>query len=162
MGSGHPAAHASPRAHSPGAGGRVGGVGAPAAGPPRLLRARPAPPPRTPASRAARRCEPAAPPRPEMWHSVGLILLVVVAALLIVLLLIVCGWYFVWLFFLSKFKFLRELVGDPGSQEGDRAPPGPEIEEDLSSVPHRIGSARQRRAPADAGRPPQPSSSVSE
>lgn len=56
MGSGHPAAHASPRAHSPGAGGRVGGVGAPAA-------ARPAPPPRTPASRAARRCEPAAPPR---------------------------------------------------------------------------------------------------
>lgn len=126
----------------------------------RLLRARPAPPPAdaclVPPAAVSR------PPRPEMGHSVGLILLVVVAALLIVLLLIVCGWYFVWLFFLSKFKFLRELVGDPGSQEGDRAPPGPEIEEDLSSVPHRIGSARQRRAPADEGRPPQPSSSVSE
>uniref|UniRef100_A0A2K5FA86 Small integral membrane protein 13 n=1 Tax=Aotus nancymaae TaxID=37293 RepID=A0A2K5FA86_AOTNA len=88
-----------------------------------------------------------------MWHSVGLTLLVFVATLLIVLLLMVCGWYFVWHLFLSKFKFLRELVGDTGSQEGDHEPSGSETEEDTSSSPHRIRSARQRRAPADEGHP---------
>ncbi|KAJ1068921.1 hypothetical protein K5549_019702 [Capra hircus] len=61
------------------------------------------------------------------------------------------GWYFVWHLFLSKFKFLRELVGDTGSQEGDREPSGSETEEDASPSPHRIRSARQRRAPADEG-----------
>ncbi|KAB0363383.1 hypothetical protein FD754_007539 [Muntiacus muntjak] len=60
-------------------------------------------------------------------------------------------WYFVWHLFLSKFKFLRELVGDTGSQEGDREPSGSETEEDASPSPHRIRSARQRRAPADEG-----------
>ncbi|KAM7229720.1 hypothetical protein CapIbe_019836 [Capra ibex] len=86
-----------------------------------------------------------------MWHNVGLTLLVFVATLLIVLLLMVCGWYFVWHLFLSKFKFLRELVGDTGSQEGDREPSGSETEEDASPSPHRIRSARQRRAPANEG-----------
>ncbi|XP_006198703.1 small integral membrane protein 13 [Camelus dromedarius] len=86
-----------------------------------------------------------------MWHNVGLTLLVFVATLLIVLLLMVCGWYFVWHLFLSKFKFLRELVGDTGSQEGDHEPSGSETEEDALSSPHRIRSARQRRAPADEG-----------
>ncbi|XP_069349171.1 small integral membrane protein 13 isoform X1 [Eulemur rufifrons] len=114
-----------------------------------------------------------------MWHNVGLTLLVFVATLLIVLLLMVCetslpmriricsrfpapasppqlhlrssGWYFVWHLFLSKFKFLRELVGDTGSQEGDHELSGSETEEDTSSSPHRIRSARQRRAPADEG-----------
>ncbi|XP_051026372.1 small integral membrane protein 13 [Acomys russatus] len=87
-----------------------------------------------------------------MWHNVGLTLLVFVATLLIVLLLMVCGWYFVWHLFLSKFKFLRELVGDTGSQEGDHEQPsGSETEEDPSASPHRIRSARQRRAPADEG-----------
>ncbi|XP_049621258.1 small integral membrane protein 13 [Suncus etruscus] len=84
-----------------------------------------------------------------MWHNVGLTLLVFVATLLVVLLLMVCGWYFVWHLFLSKFKFLRELVGDTGSQEGDREPSGSEAEEDASSSSHRIRSARQRRVPAD-------------
>uniref|UniRef100_A0A452UV79 Small integral membrane protein 13 n=2 Tax=Ursus TaxID=9639 RepID=A0A452UV79_URSMA len=60
-------------------------------------------------------------------------------------------WYFVWHLFLSKFKFLRELVGDTGSQEGDHEPSGSETEEDTSSSSHRIRSARQRRAPADEG-----------
>uniref|UniRef100_A0A8I5TKR2 Small integral membrane protein 13 n=1 Tax=Pongo abelii TaxID=9601 RepID=A0A8I5TKR2_PONAB len=64
------------------------------------------------------------------------------------------GWYFVWHLFLSKFKFLRELVGDTGSQEGDHEPSGSETEEDTSSSPHRIRSARQRRAPADEGHRP--------
>ncbi|MXQ91680.1 hypothetical protein E5288_WYG019898 [Bos mutus] len=50
------------------------------------------------------------------------------------------GWYFVWHLFLSKFKFLRELVGDTGSQEGDREPSGSETEEDASPSPHRISS----------------------
>ncbi|KAK1339716.1 hypothetical protein QTO34_018271 [Cnephaeus nilssonii] len=86
-----------------------------------------------------------------MWHNVGLTLLVFVATLLIVLLLMVCGWYFVWHLFLSKFKFLRELVGDTGSQEGDHEPSGSETEEDASSSPHRIRSARHRRVPAEEG-----------
>ncbi|XP_012508609.1 PREDICTED: small integral membrane protein 13 [Propithecus coquereli] len=67
------------------------------------------------------------------------------------LLVLVRGWYFVWHLFLSKFKFLRELVGDTGSQEGDHELSGSETEEDTSSSPHRIRSARQRRAPADEG-----------
>ena len=72
--------------------------------------------------------------------------------LLIVLLLMVCGWYFVWHLFLSKFKFLRELVGDTGSQEGDNEQPsGSETEEDPSASPQKIRSARQRRPPVDAG-----------
>lgn len=62
------------------------------------------------------------------------------------------GWYFVWHLFLSKFKFLRELVGDTGSQEGDPEPSGSETEEDAPWPPHRIRPARQRRAPADEGR----------
>ncbi|XP_038302305.1 small integral membrane protein 13 isoform X2 [Canis lupus familiaris] len=61
------------------------------------------------------------------------------------------GWYFVWHLFLSKFKFLRELVGDTGSQEGDHEPSGSETEEDTLSSSHRIRSARHRRAPADEG-----------
>ncbi|CAH6801514.1 Smim13 [Phodopus roborovskii] len=60
-------------------------------------------------------------------------------------------WYFVWHLFLSKFKFLRELVGDTGSQEGDHDPSGSETEEDPSASPHRVRSARQRRAPAEEG-----------
>ncbi|KAB0377034.1 hypothetical protein FD755_011478 [Muntiacus reevesi] len=70
-----------------------------------------------------------------MWHNVGLTLLVFVATLLILLLLM----------------FLRELVGDTGSQEGACEPSGSETEEDASPSPHRIRSARQRRAPVDEG-----------
>nr|XP_040139599.1 small integral membrane protein 13 [Ictidomys tridecemlineatus] len=66
-------------------------------------------------------------------------------------LVLILGWYFVWHLFLSKFKFLRELVGDTGSQEGDHEPSGSETEEDPSSSPHRVRSARQRRAPTDEG-----------
>ncbi|KAB0344090.1 hypothetical protein FD754_021016 [Muntiacus muntjak] len=73
-----------------------------------------------------------------MWHNVGLTLLVFVATLLIVLLLIVCGFFGNW-------------WGDTGSQEGDCEPSGSETEEDASPSPHRIRSARQRRAPADEG-----------
>ncbi|XP_006902462.1 PREDICTED: small integral membrane protein 13-like [Elephantulus edwardii] len=86
-----------------------------------------------------------------MWHNVGLTLLVFVATLLIVLLLMLCGWYFVWRLFLSKFKFLRELVGDTGSQEGDHEPSGSEAEDDPSSPPRRIRSTRQRWTPAEEG-----------
>ncbi|XP_034878329.1 small integral membrane protein 13-like [Mirounga leonina] len=86
-----------------------------------------------------------------MWHNVGLTLLVFVATLLIVPLLTVCGWYFVWHLFLSKFKFLQELVGDTGAQEGDHEPSGSETEEDTSSSSHGIRSSQQRRAPADEG-----------
>ncbi|XP_077364103.1 small integral membrane protein 13 [Festucalex cinctus] len=65
-----------------------------------------------------------------MWQSVGLTLLVIVATLLCVLIFMLCGWYVVWQLFLSKFKFLRELVGDaaapraqaqPSESEGERA-----------------------------------------
>lgn len=51
----------------------------------------------------------------KMWQSVGLTLLVIVATLLCSLLFMLFGWYVVWQLFLSKFKFLRELVGDAAS-----------------------------------------------
>ncbi|CAI5780003.1 small integral membrane protein 13 [Podarcis muralis] len=83
-----------------------------------------------------------------MWQSIGLSLLVVVAALACFLLLVLCGWYVVWHLFLSQFRFLRELIGDTGSQQGDNAVVEPEAEQDVPAAPQRR-SARQRRAPAE-------------
>uniref|UniRef100_A0A8C5ZQ02 Small integral membrane protein 13 n=1 Tax=Marmota marmota marmota TaxID=9994 RepID=A0A8C5ZQ02_MARMA len=82
-----------------------------------------------------------------VWVRMGVLLVVAQSAAIA----LKSSWYFVWHLFLSKFKFLRELVGDTGSQEGDHEPSGSETEEDPSSSPHRIRSARQRRAPTDEG-----------
>lgn len=54
-----------------------------------------------------------------MWQSVGLTLLVIVATLVCALLFMLFGWYVVWQLFLSKFKFLRELVGDATTPQAD-------------------------------------------
>ncbi|MBN3287914.1 SIM13 protein, partial [Polyodon spathula] len=60
------------------------------------------------------------------------------------------GWYVVWQLFLSKFKFLRELVGDTGSQEGDTEPTEMEAERESPPTPrHRPKTARQRKAPTE-------------
>lgn len=61
------------------------------------------------------------------------------------------GWCVVWQLFLSKFKFLRELIGDTGSQPGDSANAEPEAEQDALLTPQRgrQKSARQRRGPAE-------------
>ncbi|KAL6267881.1 hypothetical protein P5V15_000952 [Pogonomyrmex californicus] len=40
----------------------------------------------------------------------------VVFSLLIVFLLVVIGWYLVWTFFLSRFRFVRELTGNGMSE----------------------------------------------
>ncbi|XP_009324818.1 PREDICTED: small integral membrane protein 13 [Pygoscelis adeliae] len=63
----------------------------------------------------------------------------------------VCGWYVVWQLFLSKFKFLRELIGDTGSQQGDNEPSEAEAEQETPPSPQRCRqkSARQRRAPTE-------------
>ncbi|XP_014832401.1 PREDICTED: small integral membrane protein 13 [Poecilia mexicana] len=61
-----------------------------------------------------------------MWQSLGLTLLVIVATLLCVLLFMLFGWYVVWQLFLSKFKFLRELVGDAGTPQAETRPSEPE------------------------------------
>ncbi|RVE66641.1 hypothetical protein OJAV_G00109430 [Oryzias javanicus] len=58
----------------------------------------------------------------EMWQSVGLTLLVIVATLVCALLFMLFGWYVVWQLFLSKFKFLRELVGDAGTPQAENEP----------------------------------------
>ncbi|XP_020652779.1 small integral membrane protein 13 [Pogona vitticeps] len=86
-----------------------------------------------------------------MWQSIGLTLLVIVATLACVLLFMLCGWYVVWQLFLSKFKFLRELIGDTGSQQGDNEVTEPEAEQDASPTPQRSRqkAARQRRAPVE-------------
>ncbi|KAM4725252.1 small integral membrane protein 13 [Anableps anableps] len=60
-----------------------------------------------------------------MWQSLGLTLLVIVATLLCVLLFMLFGWYVVWQLFLSKFKFLRELVGDAGTPQAETQPSEP-------------------------------------
>ncbi|KAK9403528.1 small integral membrane protein 13 [Crotalus adamanteus] len=86
-----------------------------------------------------------------MLQSIGLTLLVIVATLFFVLLFMLCGWCVVWQLFLSKFKFLRELIGDTGSQQGDSANAEPEAEQDALLTPQRgrQKSARQRRGPAE-------------
>ncbi|XP_015666340.1 small integral membrane protein 13 [Protobothrops mucrosquamatus] len=86
-----------------------------------------------------------------MLQSIGLTLLVIVATLFFVLLFMLCGWCVVWQLFLSKFKFLRELIGDTGSQPGDSANAEPETEQDALLTPQRgrQKSARQRRGPAE-------------
>uniref|UniRef100_A0A1A8RLG2 Small integral membrane protein 13 n=1 Tax=Nothobranchius rachovii TaxID=451742 RepID=A0A1A8RLG2_9TELE len=57
-----------------------------------------------------------------MWQSLGLTLLVIVATLICALLFMLFGWYVVWQLFLSKFKFLRELVGDAGTPQAETQP----------------------------------------
>ncbi|KAM9100144.1 small integral membrane protein 13 [Sminthopsis crassicaudata] len=86
-----------------------------------------------------------------MWQSVGLTLLVIVATLLCVLLFMLCGWYVVWHLFLSKFKFLRELIGDTGSQQGDNEPSESEAEPETPPTPQRIRSKTvwHRRPPVE-------------
>ncbi|XP_077126002.1 small integral membrane protein 13 [Ranitomeya variabilis] len=93
-----------------------------------------------------------------MWQSVGLTFLVFVATLICVLLFMLCGWYVVWHLFLSKFKFLRELVCDSGSLQGDSESSSSSSsssssvsESEPSSTPQRTRpkTARQRKIPAD-------------
>lgn len=62
------------------------------------------------------------------------------------------GWCVVWQLFLSKFKFLRELIGDTGSQQGDSENAEPEAEQDallLTPQRNRQKPARQRKGPAE-------------
>ncbi|XP_072267786.1 small integral membrane protein 13 [Pyxicephalus adspersus] len=86
-----------------------------------------------------------------MWQSVGLTFLVFVATLICVLLFMLCGWYVVWHLFLSKFKFLRELVCDSASLQGESesSESAAEPESPLTPQRTRAKSARQRRAPAE-------------
>ncbi|XP_061447926.1 small integral membrane protein 13 [Rhineura floridana] len=79
-----------------------------------------------------------------MWQNIGLALLVFVATLACFLLFMIIGWYVVWHLFLSRFRFLRELIGDTGNN----AVVEPEAEQDIPPMPQRR-SARQRRAPAE-------------
>ncbi|XP_069769497.1 small integral membrane protein 13 isoform X1 [Narcine bancroftii] len=86
-----------------------------------------------------------------MLQSIGLTLLVLVATLLCVLLFMLFGWYVVWQLFLSKFKFLRELVGDTSSLQGDNEPSESVSTGDLPSVSpgYRPKSTRLRRLPIE-------------
>ncbi|XP_078097292.1 small integral membrane protein 13 isoform X2 [Mustelus asterias] len=66
-------------------------------------------------------------------------------------LVVLLRWYVVWQLFLSKFKFLRELVGDTSSLQGDTEPAETESIEDSPPIPlrHRPKSARVWRAPIE-------------
>ncbi|XP_056153828.1 small integral membrane protein 13 [Lampris incognitus] len=80
-----------------------------------------------------------------MWQSVGLAVLVIVATLGCALLFVLFGWYVVWQLFLSKFKFLRELVGDAGSPQAETQPSETKSERSFSAAPRsRPKTARQR------------------
>lgn len=76
-----------------------------------------------------------------MWQSVGLTLLVIVATIVCALLFMLFGWYVVWQLFLSKFKFLRELVGDAGTPQAETQP---------SEKSERLANASQRQRPRTA------------
>ncbi|KAM4705643.1 small integral membrane protein 13 isoform 1-T3 [Rhinophrynus dorsalis] len=82
-----------------------------------------------------------------MWQSVGLTFLVFVATLICVLLFMLCGWYVVWHLFLSKFKFLRELVCDSGSLQSDSESSETPTEPEAPPTPQRSRpkTTRQRR-----------------
>ncbi|KAM9386213.1 small integral membrane protein 13 isoform 2-T2 [Pholidichthys leucotaenia] len=80
-----------------------------------------------------------------MWQSVGLTVLVIVATILCALLFMLCGWYVVWHLFLSKFKFLRELVGDAGTPQAEAQPSETKTERTAGgSMRNRPRTARQR------------------
>lgn len=82
-----------------------------------------------------------------MWQSVGLTLLVIVATLVCALLFMLFGWYVVWQLFLSKFKFLRELVGDAGTPQAETQPSETKSERTASApTRNRPRTARQRVA----------------
>ncbi|KAK5854798.1 hypothetical protein PBY51_004962 [Eleginops maclovinus] len=82
-----------------------------------------------------------------MWQSVGLTLLVIVATLVCALLFMLFGWYVVWQLFLSKFKFLRELLGDASTPPAEMQPSETKSER-TANVPTRSRprTARQRVA----------------
>ncbi|XP_044028863.1 small integral membrane protein 13 [Siniperca chuatsi] len=80
-----------------------------------------------------------------MWQSVGLTLLVIVATLVCALLFMLFGWYVVWQLFLSKFKFLRELVGDAGTPQAETQPSETKSERTANApTRNRPRTARQR------------------
>ncbi|XP_069547744.1 small integral membrane protein 13 [Brachyistius frenatus] len=82
-----------------------------------------------------------------MWQSVGLTLLVIVATLVCALLFMLFGWYVVWQLFLSKFKFLRELVGDAGTPQAETQPSETKSERAAGAPARsRPRTARQRVA----------------
>lgn len=82
-----------------------------------------------------------------MWQSVGLTLLVIVATLVSAVLFMLFGWYVVWQLFLSKFKFLRELVGDASTPQVETQPSEPKSERPAGAPTRtRPRSARQRLA----------------
>uniref|UniRef100_A0A8C6TLN0 Small integral membrane protein 13 n=1 Tax=Neogobius melanostomus TaxID=47308 RepID=A0A8C6TLN0_9GOBI len=83
-----------------------------------------------------------------MWQSVGLTLLVIVATLVCALLFMLFGWYVVWQLFLSKFKFLRELVGDASTPR-----PTPRTRSPRASPSPSSAMATRRRSEPDP-RPP--------
>ncbi|TNN57388.1 Small integral membrane protein 13 [Liparis tanakae] len=86
-----------------------------------------------------------------MWQSVGLTLLVIVAALACALLFMLFGWYVVWQLFLSKFKFLRELVGDGGAPQAEPQPSDAKSERAAGAATrNRPRTARQRVAFAES------------
>lgn len=61
------------------------------------------------------------------------------------------GWYVVWHLFLSKFKFLRELVGDASTPQTEKQPPEIRKERTPPALTRsRPRSARQRVAFPDA------------
>lgn len=82
-----------------------------------------------------------------MWEIVGRTLLVIVATLVCALLFMLFGWYVVWQLFLSKFKFLRELVGDASTPQAETQPSETKSERTANAPTRsRPRTARQRVA----------------
>lgn len=61
------------------------------------------------------------------------------------------GWYVVWQLFLSKFKFLRELVGDASTPQAETQPSETKTERTANApTRNRPRTARQRVAVAES------------
>ncbi|KAM8883531.1 small integral membrane protein 13 [Synchiropus splendidus] len=82
-----------------------------------------------------------------MWQDVVVTGLAIVATVVCVLVLMVLGWYVVWQLFLSKFKFLRELVGEASAPPAEPQPSEAEAERPATvQTRSRLRTARQRVA----------------
>ncbi|XP_028317214.1 small integral membrane protein 13 [Gouania willdenowi] len=85
-----------------------------------------------------------------MWQSDALtVLLVILATLLCSLLFVLFGWYVVWQLFLSKFKFLRELLGDASSpSQAEPQPSESRVERTAGGVSTRTRPRTSRQSVA--------------
>ncbi|CAH1269094.1 SMIM13 [Branchiostoma lanceolatum] len=57
----------------------------------------------------------------SIWQDLLLTLLSLLASVIVVLLIVVTGWFLVWKLFLSRFKFVQELLNGSAKEKAETA-----------------------------------------